>query len=66
MMIHLVLSSVVLGMYSANCAGVSMWTRWSEGLSIMVGDNVKDTVSPGLEWVSNGLKHSLHFFNWQA
>jgi hypothetical protein len=34
-----------------------------EGLFTMVGDSVKATVSPGLEWVSNCLKHGLR---WQG
>jgi hypothetical protein len=46
--------------FSKLCWGESMDSV--EGLSVMVGDNVEDTVGPGLEWVSGGLKDGLCFF----
>jgi hypothetical protein len=62
-MIHLVVPVAVPGMCSANCARVSESVNLVEGLFTMVGDSVKATVSPGLEWVSNCLKHGLR---WQG
>jgi hypothetical protein len=47
-------------MFGKLCRGESM--NSIKGFSIMVGDNVEDTVDPGLELVSDGLMHDVLCF----
>lgn len=56
--IHLDLPLVVV--FSELCWGE--YVDLVEVLAVVLGNNVENNVSPGLEWVSNYLKHGLRFF----